>query len=167
LFANQILKEDGSGLSAFFYSGHIDLPKTATAPFEPDSSFGDAFYRLDGYGSWMFTPKVGVQGAYQLGRDHFFDPVVGNADDTFQSQGFFGEVDFPLYEHATFGGRYDFFDPSTDREDNEKTAVTIFANLPMNDGLQGLAEFQHIQTKRAAIEDLKDDNVQLRVVWIW
>ena len=167
VFVNQILKSEGSGLSGYFYYGQMDLPDRATAPFTPDSTFGNNFIRLAGYGSWMFTPKVGVQGGYQYGKDHFFDPAVGNADGTFQSQGFFGEVDAPVHEHVTLGARYDYFDPSKDVSDNEQTAVTGFANMPMNNGLQALAEFKHQERKRGATPNLKDNNFQLRVIWIW
>ena len=72
-----------------------------------------------------------------------------------------------MQEHVTLGARYDFFDPSADVDDNELTAVTGFANLALDDGLQGIAEFKHQQRKRGTIEDLKDDNFQLRVIWIW
>jgi hypothetical protein len=166
-FVNQILKPDGSGISGFFYYGQMDLANSSTAPFTPDSTFGNNFVRLAGYGSWMLTPKLGIQGGYQYGKDHFFDPAVGNADGTFKSQGFFGEADAPMNDHVTLGARYDFFDPSADLDDNELTAVTGFANMAMNDGLQGIAEFKHQQRKRGTTPDLKDDNFQIRVIWIW
>jgi hypothetical protein len=167
LFANQILKPDGSGISGFFYYGQMDLPKRPSGPIEPDSTFGNSFYRVAGYASWMLVPKLGAQGGYQWGKDHFYDPVAGNADDTFESQGYFGEVDASLSSNFTAGARYDYFDPSRRTVDNELSAVTLFANVPMNDGLQGIAEFKHQQKKRGSAEDLKDDTVQLRVIWIW
>jgi hypothetical protein len=96
-----------------------------------------------------------------------FDPVTGTADGTFRSQGWFGEVDSPVSEHLTLGARYDMFDPSRDRADNSKKGITLFGNAPMNNGLQWMAEYQHVQTERAGRDDLKDDNVQLRMIWIW
>lgn len=167
VLANQILKDDGSGVSGYFYYGQMDLPNRPGGPFTPDSTFGNTFYRLAGYGSWMLTPKVGVQAGYQYGNDHYFDPATGNADKTFQSAGYFGEVDAPLSEHATLGGRYDLFDPSGDKDKNERTAVTLFANLPLNDGFQGIAEYRHLEQKRGSSTNLQDDNFQLRVIWIW
>jgi hypothetical protein len=167
LFANQILKEDGSGISGYAYFGQVDLPRPGVTAFVPDSSFGNAFTRLAGYASWMFTPKIGLFGGYQWGQDHYFDVAAGNADQTFNNTGWFGEVDAPVAEHLAIGGRYDFFDPSNKIDDNEKTAVTVFANSPLNDGLQGVLEYRHIQKRRGAVEDLKDDNLQVRVIWIW
>jgi hypothetical protein len=166
-FINQILKPDGSGISGFLYYGQMDVANTSTSPFTPDSTFGNKFIRLAGYGSWMLMPKLGIQGGYQYGKDHFFDVATGNADQTFKSQGYFGEVDAPVHEHVTLGARYDFFDPSSDIDDNELTAVTGFANMPLNDGLQGMLEFKHQARKRGATPDLKDDNLQARVIWVW
>lgn len=168
-FVTRMLKDDGSGLTGYFYYGNIDLPipGTAAEDFGPSTSFGNSFYRAAIYGNYRLTPKLEVQGAYQFGQDHFFDTARGNADGTFQSQGFFGELDVPASEHATLGGRYDWFDPSKDKSNNERQRVTVFANLPVNDGLQAIAEYQHVQQKRAGKADVKDDNFQIRMIWIW
>jgi hypothetical protein len=170
VFLNQILKDNGSGVSLYWYHGFLDLPKRAgmdPADFVPDSSFGNTFDRLAAYAGWRLTPKFEVQGAYQYGKDHLYDTVTNSAEDTFKSQGWFGELDAPLSERVTLGARYDFFDPSQDKADNTKRGITGFANIPMNDGLQWIAEYQHIQTERAGRDDLKDDNFQVRMIWIW
>lgn len=169
IFVNQVLTDDGSGLSFFYYFGHMDLPIPGTAPdaFAPATSFENDFHRVAVYGSYLVTPKLNVQGAYQLGQDNFYNTTTTKADGTFQSQGLFAEADLPVRDNLTLGGRLDWFDPSKDKDKNDKTGITVFANVPLNDGLQGIAEFQHLQTKRGAVDDLKDDNFQLRVIWIW
>ena len=170
VFLNQILKEDGSGISLYYYHGAMDLPKVSSLPpanFVPDSSFANKFDRGAAYADWSIHQKLNVQGAYQVGRDHLYDVATGSSSGTFKSQGWFGEVDAPLSEYVTLGARYDMFDPSKDKSDNSKTGLTVFGNMPLNDGLQGIAEFQHIQTQRAGKDDLKDDNFQLRMIWIW
>lgn len=170
LFLNQILKEDGSGASVYYYHGAIDLPDSASLPvdeFDRSSSFGNKFDRVAVYGSWRVVPKLDLQGAFQSGKDHFFDAAKGNSDGTFTSQGWFAEADAPVHDNLTLGGRYEMFDPSTDKDKNTRTGVTLFANVPMNDGLQCIAEFQHIAQERVGKDDLKDDNFQTRLIWIW
>jgi hypothetical protein len=167
LLLNQILKEDGSGASFYFYTGSMNVPIDRAVAFTPANSFANRFYREAFYAAWRFLPKLEVQGAFQIGQDHFYDATAGNADDTFTSQGAFGEVDVALNEHVTLGGRYDFFDPSTDVDNNGQMGATLFASLPMNDGLQGIAEYQHLQQQQSGNDDKKDDNVQLRLIWIF
>lgn len=170
LFANQILKEDGSGVSLYYYNGSIDLPydsKMDPANFEPDSSFANKFSRGAAYGSWRLTPKLEAQAAYQIGQDHFYDATTASSSGTFKSKGWFAEIDAPVSDMATLGARYDMFDPSDKKIDNNKKSITAFANMPMNDGLQWIAQFQHIQSERAGKDDLKDNNFQLRMIWIF
>lgn len=169
LFVNEMLKDDGSGVSLYLYRGTTDLPIPGTPAdeFSSSTSFGNDFYRVAFYGSYMLMPKLGVQAAYQYGNDHYYDTVAKTSGNTFASRGAFAEVDLPIHEHATLGVRYDFFDPSTKLGNNNKRAVTLFANLPMNDGLQGIAEYRHLTQDRTGKADLKDDNFQFRFIWIW
>jgi len=169
LFVNQVLKDDGSGLSGYFYYGNIDLPLPGTRAedFGPGTSFGNGFYRAALYADYRVMPKVELQGGYQIGQDHFFDTAARSANGTFRSQGWFGEVDFPVRPKVTLGGRYDWFDPSTKRSDNGRARLTVFANTPFNNGLQAITEYQHVQQDRAGKTDVKDDNFQVRVIWIF
>jgi hypothetical protein len=168
LFANQILQPDGTGVSAYYYHGQIDLPLPGVAPdsFGAANSFGDGFDRLAIYGNYRPMPRVELQGAYQYGKDHFFDTVAGSASGTFKSQGLFGELDLPVSERVTFGGRYDWFDPSDKKTHNNRTAFTLYANVPFNDGWQVITQYRHIAQQRTG-PDLKDNNVQVRMIWIW
>jgi hypothetical protein len=167
LFVNQILRDDGSGVSAYFYTGGLDLPIPGAPSFSPATSFGNRYYRGALYADWRAVPRFELQGAFQLGQDHFYDTVAGNADATFTSEGFFAEADVPWNEWVTFGGRYDWFDPSTDKDDNLQSIVTVFANVPMNDGLQVIGEYQRSMRQQLALDDITDDNFQARLIWIW
>jgi hypothetical protein len=169
LFVNQILKGDGSGVSFYYYRGNIDLPKPGVAPdaFGPATSFGNAYDRIALYASYHPIPKLDVQAAYQSGKDHFFDPVAENAGGTFKSKGWFGEVDVPAADKLTLGLRYDWFDASDEKSHNNRTGVTAYANVPVNDGWQVITQYRHIAQQRAGLADLKDDNFQVRLIWIW
>lgn len=171
LFVNQMLKDDGSGISGYYYYGAVDLPKPGTAPsaFAAGTSFNNRFYRAAVYGSWMLLPQVGVQGGYQWGRDHWYNTTTSDATGTFNSSGFFGEVYAPLTPNLTSGLRYDWFRPSTAAGDtsNARTAITLYANVPLNNGLQFIGEYQHATQKRPALSQLTDDKFQIRVIWIW
>lgn len=169
LFANQILKPDGSGISAYLYSGAVDLPipGTAATAFAPGTSFSNRFYRAALYGSWMLMPKVGVQAGYQWGQDHYYNTITNSASGTFNSSGFFGEVFAPLTPNVTPGVRYDYFRPATDVASNARSAITLYANVPLNNGLQFIGEYQHATQQRASLSNVTDDKFQVRLIWIW
>jgi len=166
VFLNQAIDENGSGLSAYYYYGQSDLPIPGVAPsnFMPSTSFENDFHRVAGYGSYVLSPQFEVMAGASWGRDNSAD-TLGTIS-TFNSQGFFGEADFHPSDITTVGGRFDYFDPSTDIDNNQKWGATAFANVPLNDGLQFIAQFQHVQQKRGTMADLKDDNFQLRMIWI-
>ncbi len=169
LFANQMLKDDGSGVSGYLYLGAVDLPKpgTAAGAFAPGTSFNNRFYRAAVYGSWMLMPKVGVQAGFQWGQDHFYNTTTNDATGTFSSNGFFGEVFAPLTPFLTPGVRYDHFKPSTTDSSNARSAITLYANVPLNNGAQFIGEYQHATQQRVGLSDVTDDKFQIRVIWIW
>jgi len=167
VFLNQALKEDGSGVSVYYYFGQMDLQNPADSTFaDSTNAYDNNFHRIAFYGSYVVVPQLEIQGGYQLGIDNY-----ATGDSTFQSQGFFVEADGHVRDSWTIGARYDWFDPSKDTEKNEMWGVTAFVNVPLNDGFQCIAEYQHTQKKieylMAGADDLKDDNFQLRLIWIW
>ena len=169
LFVNQVLKEDGSGISAYWYRGQIDLPKPGTAAddFSPAHSYGDTFGRWAIYGSWMIMPQVGVQAGYQQGSDHYLANATSVSKGTFKSKGWFAEVDAPINDGLTLGARYEMFDPSDRKDDNDRKRTMLFANVPLNDGFQVITEYFHQAAERHNLSDVKDDNFQVRIIWIW
>jgi len=169
LFVNQILNADGSGASFYYYHGNSNLPKPGVKPedFGPGTTFENGYDRLALYANYRFLPKLEAQGAYQFGKDAFFDPVAGNANATFKSKGWFGEVDVPASAHLTLGVRYDWFDPSDRKSHNTRTGLTFYTNVPFNDGLQAIVQYRHIDQQRLGLANVKDDNFQVRLIWIW
>jgi hypothetical protein len=63
--------------------------------------------------------------------------------------------------------RHDWFDPSDIRGSNDRWRLTAFANTPLNDGVQFIAEYQHVAQRRTDAVDLTDGNVQVCLIWIW
>jgi len=168
LFFNQALDEDGSGLSVYFYHGQADLPLpgVAAADFSSSNSFENSFDRVAAYGSYVLSPRFELMGGYAWTRDYVTAVAKSSGTNSFNGQGFFGEADFHPSDITTAGCRFDYFDPSTDIDNNQITGVTLFYNVPLNDGFQVITEYQHKQQKRGTMDDLKDDNFQIRFIWI-
>lgn len=155
IFFNQILANYAGGVSVYYYHGNIALPVAGSEDF-----FRNNYDRVALYGSYPLAKQALVLAAFQHGRDHL------TSGKTFESRGFFGEVDFPLSEYATPGIRYDWFDPSTDKSKNELRGITAFVNIPLNNGLQFITEYQHKNTKRGTAPDRTDDAFQIRFIFI-
>lgn len=156
LFANRIFDPYGGGISAYYYHGKLDLPIGG----DLGNTFQNTFDRVALYGSYASIPKVHLLGAFQSGRD---DVMTGGR---FTSRGAFAEVDTPLHEYATAGLRYDWFDPATSKSNNEVRGIFAFVNLPFQNGLQFIAEYQNKNTKRGVNPDRADNIFQVRFIFI-
>lgn len=155
LFANQIIHPDGGALSGYYYHGNLGLPITGTSDF-----FRNNYDRVAFYASYPVVKKLHVLAGFQHGRDHI---ATG---ETFNSRGAFGEVDVPIDQYATAGVRYDWFDPATNKATNELKGITTFVNVPLQNGFQFIAEYQHKNTKRGLLPEKTDDAFQLRLIFI-
>jgi hypothetical protein len=151
LFFNQIIKKDGTGVSASYYKGKITLPKNmvaAPATQTKANSFVDDYYRAGIYGSWLFVPKFGMQAGYLFGEDNSYNPVTLNTGDRFKNDGWFVTAYFPVHEKLTFGVSYEQFDPSNKVAHNDVTKYTLFVTAPMQDGLSFSANYSHTTSER-------------------
>jgi hypothetical protein len=155
LFANQIIHQDGGALSAYYYHGNLGLPIAGTNGF-----FRNEFDRAAFYASYPVVKRLHLLAGFQHGRDHL---ATGG---TFNSRGAFVEGDVPINEYATAGVRYDWFDPATNKTQNQMTGITGFLNVPLQNGFQFIAEYQHKDTKRGLLPEKKDDAFQVRFVFI-
>jgi hypothetical protein len=155
LFANQILNADGGGVSAYYYHGNLDLPIGTTSTF-----FQNTFDRFALYGSYPLIPKLLVLGGVQTGRDH---TVTAS---TFDSRGAFVEADVPFHQFATAGARYDWFDPARNKADNSLRGIFAFVNIPLQNGLQFIAEYQNKNTKQGTGPERTDNIFQIRFIFI-
>lgn len=155
LFANQIIHPDGGNLSLYYYHGNLSLPIAGTNNF-----FRNNFDRLAFYAAYPVIKQLHLLGGYQYGRDH---TLTGS---TFNSRGVFLEADVPFHKYGTGGFRYDWFDPATNKTQNKIWAATAFVNVPIQNGLQFIAEYQHKNTERGLLPDKVDNAFQIRFIFI-
>lgn len=155
LFANHVLNSEGGGVSAYYYHGNLDLPVGGT-----EELFQNGYDRVALYASYPVVPKLSLLAGVQTGRDHLA------AGGTFSSRGLFVEADAPLHQYATAGIRYDWFDPARSRSNNELRGLFAFVNMPMQNGLQFIAEYQNKNTKRGALPERTDNIFQIRLIFI-
>lgn len=165
VFFNQILKKDGSGVSAYYYNGHTTLPDD---PAAPANAFKNDFYRAGLFASWKFIPQLELEGGYLTGQDHAWNTVNLDGSDIFKSKGWFGEIDSNIKDMIVIGARYDWFDPSDRVDHNAIKAYTAFVNAPFGDGMQLRGQYQHMDTQQFnLLPDMKDDSARILLVWIW
>jgi len=106
---------------------------------------------------------------YQVGRDDM--PVsaaafpTNPAIDKFNSTGAFAEGTYTVNQFFTAGVRYDHFHPNTSRL-NTQWAVTPYINVPLQNGLQIIAEYQHRDFQLDATNHRQNDTFQVRVIFI-
>jgi hypothetical protein len=187
------LHENGGAVSLLYYHGNIATPtacgdgtaigktnsdgevcgvtaSSASAPFGEAgmtdfdfthaSAFRNDFNRLGLYASYPigknFLPSVG----YSYGKDD-------NADGTtFNSSGAFVEGVYSINKYATVGARYDMFHPKTS-VNNKQWAFTPFINIPLQNGLQFIAEYQRRDFELApGTYHRHNDTFQVRMIFI-
>ncbi|HEY3204665.1 MAG TPA: hypothetical protein VGL03_13525, partial [Thermoanaerobaculia bacterium] len=161
LFFNQVLTENGGGLSAYYYSGRLDLPVSdAEGEF-----FKNKFDRYAFYGGYPIGPVL-LLGGYEAGKDDTFTSAEGYGPRS-RNDGWFGELDWYGPDLIGVAGRYDQFNPSNKKERDKIDRVTVAVNKAFGNGLQGIAEYQHQKTQLPNQVDRKVDAFQIRFIWIW
>ena len=103
--------------------------------------------------------KLHLLAGFQHGRDHI---ATGG---TFNSRGVFAEGDVPINQYATAGVRYDRFHSNTAKL-NRQWAVTPYISIPLQNGFQIIAEYQHRDFQLDAINNRQNDTFQVRVIFI-
>lgn len=158
-FANYRLHADGGGLSFYYYHGNIVLPTDPSDLTEP--FWRNDFDRFAVYGSYPLQKHVHLFAGFQEGRDHIFGGT------TFNSRGTYVEAAFPWGEYVTPGIRYDWFDPATNKAENQQWAIVPYVNIPLQNGLQFIAEYRHRNFRRGVGNpDRNDDAFQIRFIFI-
>jgi hypothetical protein len=150
------------GVSAAGVIGDTDFDFTET------SAFQNSFDRVAVYGSYplgKFLPMAG----YQYGRDDTpVNPAAFPANpamDRFSSTGAFVEGAYTINQFATAGVRFDRFHPNTAKL-NTQWAVTPYVNIPLQNGFQIIAEYQHRDFELDATNSRQNDTFQVRVIFI-
>lgn len=170
LFLTQLLTEDGGGVSGYLYAGNIDLPTGLTSSNIDSAYFQDKYLRYAIYASYPIQRALVLAG-YQQGTDNTWNKTTWAKGDNFGSKGWFAEANYTPVDLFGFGLRYDAFDPSDKKDNNELSAISIFANYAFGDGLQFIGEFKNKTTKKGLATDgsvleQKDNSFNLRLIWI-
>lgn len=189
------LSESGGGVSLLYYHGNIATPtkctdgtaigkpnsagevcgvaaQTAGAPygavgntdfdFTDASAFRNNFDRVGLYASYPIGAHFVPQAGYQWGKD---DNPNGT---TFNSNGAFVEGAYMINKYATVGARYDWFRPNTSVSHNKQWAFSPWVNVPLQNGLQLIAEYQRrdFELSPTGAYHRQNDTFQMRVIFI-
>ena len=156
VFVNQFIPVGKTeiALSGYYYNGRISLG--------PDTSLAQNDFQR--YAVYLTIPIQTAQllGAYSGGRDTY-----KMTDASIDNKGFFVELDNVFNDNVGAGARFDWFDPS-DVTDNDITqAISAFVNVPLNNGVQFIAEYKYSKTERGTNPDEKDNSVNIRSIYIF
>ncbi len=128
----------------------------------------NSFNRSAFYGSYPIGKLLPAAG-FQYGSDSI--PVTAStfptnpALTTFASQSAFADAAYTISENATVGLRYDWFHPNTAKL-NTQRAITPYLNIPLNNGLQFIAEYQRRDFQLDATHNRHNDTFQVRFICI-
>jgi hypothetical protein len=190
-----ILHSEGGGASFIYYHGNVATPTHCTNgvaigstvagelcgvssagvlgdtdfDFTEGTAFSNHFDRVGVYGSYpigSFLPMAG----FQWGRDE--TPVsvttfsaTNPALTTFTSNGMFVDGAYKVNEMVTTGLRWDRYHPNTSRT-NVQWAITPYVNVPLQNGLQFIAEYAHRDFQLDTSHHRHNDTFQVRLIFI-
>jgi hypothetical protein len=156
LFVNHVLHPEGGGVSLYYYHGNLFLPIVGST-----NTFAvDKFDRMAVYASYPVVKHLQLLGGFQRGRDQLA------TTETFASEGAFVEASVPIKKLSVSGFRYEWFDPSRERANNEMSRATAYVNAWFYKQLRIVAEYQHKNTKRGPDREQHDDSLQIRFIYI-
>jgi hypothetical protein len=173
VFANQILTEDGGGLSAVYYHGTADINTNTSAK----TSNNDSLFWTNNFSRWAVYASYPIEKAlllagYESGLDKTWTLKSFSYADDAKSHGFFAEADYAITDLVGFGVRYDLVNPNTSQNNNKITQITGFVNYSFGDGLQLIGQYSAKSTNTPAANgtDLlgtaKNNTFVLRISWI-
>jgi hypothetical protein len=123
--------------------------------------FKNSFQRLALYAGYPIK-RVRLLAGAQGGKDSI------GAGGHFYSAGQFVEAMVKaVNDISSVGVRYDWFDPSRNREKNDLHGVTAYVNIWLHNELRITPEYQHILTNQGpGLPERRDDRFQLRLYWV-
>lgn len=118
-----------SGISALYMHGSVGLPMSPSEFMTGNdmAMFDNTYDRLAGFGSTGFDRFTALAGG-EIGWDDTRDATTGQKT-RFRSFGAFGELDAAVTSYAAAFARYDYFDPSTSKDNNQMHGVTLGGTL--------------------------------------
>jgi len=193
--ATYILHSDGGGITVLYYHGNMATPYKCTdgtligqtdeggtycgvspstlgSPFGAEentdfdfskaNSFRNNFDRVAFYGSYPVGKHFLPMAGFDWGRD---TNAPGSATKYFSSKGIFAEGVYHISQYVTAGFRYDWYHPSITKL-NTQWAVTPYVNIPLWNGDQVIAEYQHRDFQLSATQHRQNDTFQARLIFI-
>jgi hypothetical protein len=156
----------GASASAPFGSiGNTDFD------FSSATAFRNNFDRVGAYASYPIGKRFLPQAGYQFGRDTV--PVslttfpTNPALKQFDSKGAFVDGSYAISDYVTAGARYDWYKPKyASALFNTQWAITPYVNIPLQNGFQIIAEYQHRDFQLNATNHRQNDTFQARVIFI-
>jgi hypothetical protein len=139
--------------------------------FSRATAFRNNFDRVAAYLSYPIGKRFLPQAGFQLGRDteptNFAAfPVVATLH-KFNSKGAFVEGAYQFNDYLTAGFRYDWYKPKFGAGLlNSQWAVTPYVSIPLQNGFQVIAEYQHRDFQINAANHRQNDTLQARIIFI-
>ncbi len=191
--ATYLLHPDGGAITVVYYRGNIATPtactdgtligqtntttgevcgvtaSTTASPFgtvgntdfdfSSSTAFRNNFDRFAAYASYPIGKRFLPMAGFHYGRDT-------NPNGTkFDSKGAFAEGAYTINQYVTAGVRYDWFHPNTTKL-NSQWAITPYVNIPLQNGIQFIAEYQHRDFELSAVNHRQNDTIQIRFIFI-
>ena len=130
----------------------------------PGAAYRNNFDRMQIYASYPIGKRFLPQAGFMYGRD------TNPNHSKFDSKGAFGDIVFFLSDYVTPGFRFDWFKPKYGTGaafHNQQWAVTPYVNIPLQNGLQFIAEYQHRDFEIAnSTHHRQNDTFQVRLIFI-
>ncbi len=144
--------------------GNIDFDLSSA------TAFRNNFDRVAAYASYPLKHFL-AQGGYQYGRDTI--PVSAATFPTnpalkkFDSKGAFVDGSYAINDYVTAGARYDWYKPKyATALFNTQWGITPYVNIPLQNGFQIIAEYQHRDFQLSTSQHRQNDTFQARVIFI-
>jgi hypothetical protein len=139
--------------------------------FSKATAYRNNLDRIALYGSYPIGKRFLPQGGIEYGRDtvpvdsvNF--PTVGTLK-KFDSKGAFAEGSYMFNQYVTAGVRYDWYKPKYAASTfNTQWAVTPYVSIPLQNGFQIIAEYQHRDFQLTASNHRQNDTFQARIIFI-
>ncbi len=135
------------------------------------TAFRNNFDRVALYASYPIGKHLLPQGGFQYGRDTIPVDLVNFPTaptlKKFDSKGAFADVSYMFNQYVTAGVRYDWYKPKFAAATfNTQWAVTPYVNIPLQNGFQIIAEYQHRDFQLSASNHRQNDTFQARIIFI-
>jgi hypothetical protein len=129
--------------------------------FSSATAFRNNFDRFGAYASYPIGKRFLPMAGFDYGRDT-------NPNGTkFDSKGAFVEGAYTINQYVTAGARYDWYKPKYAAATfNTQWAITPYVNIPLQNGLQFIAEYQHRDFQLNATHHRQNDTFQIRFIFI-